>query len=280
MTVAAHAAYRAGSVDLGVSFSSPDPGIGTLDFSSTVQNLAILTFGPFDTTTYWYESRTLSSTTAPTYFTMTSVSGTTGAPFTLTVATRLFAAPSNAPTDGMSMSTAPGNQWNLYSYGRDTDYFTIPSGVGIPRSQGTLVTRYRVASNLAADQSINIPFPLDPFTSHITDQSWTGYLHLYVWISAKGTSTNPFFDFYINEAGLKPSIYLPTDVLTVPNRDTGRSGNARANSAYGRDPISGFTSLRESWVQDGFRRGTRVDPLSYDPPEPPKRPQRPEKPSI
>lgn len=191
MTVAAATFANAGSVDLGVSFSSSDPGLGSLDFSqSSSGNLGIFTFGPYATTIYWLEAAT--GVASEVNLTMTSTSGTTGAPFELSVGARMTVAERNYPFDGEPLNSAPGNTWHLYSYDSQNPLFFPYNIAGA--TLGQLAARVRVSSNLGAGGTITIPLNLGAFTPELLD-AWIGYLHVYVWISRKFSTTNPTFPF-------------------------------------------------------------------------------------
>lgn len=264
MTTTAYAATTTGFITGAGTFSVN----GALGLLQDNFNLAICEFIPTtDTNLAWINSSVLVPETSLSLY---HPLGGFGAPYNIYVAARIDGTQASFPTTGQVLP----NSWHIHSLGGE-DYFQHPNLPASGSSPGQFVGKVRVASTPVGGTTTTVPVNLSALLPAATDQSWSKKLYLNIWVQPLGGAFQTYFTLTgANTAKLN----LPSATLSVPNRDTGRSGNAWANSPYGRDPISGFASLKEGWVEDGYREGLFVDPRSYDPPEPRRRPLGPERP--
>lgn len=104
----------------------------------------------------------------------------------------------------------------------------------------------------------------------LADSDWATNnqeLRLYLWDN-RGLTTGLAFH-NSNSGGTGPSLTATGDTVTFTDRFTGISVPPSGVSRMDSSPISGRKSLRETWIEDGFR-GILVDPEDYDPPEIPE----------
>ena len=262
MTTTPLLASLQGQTDLSGQFSTSQALALT---TSGANDLMVVQFSPNVTNTaYWIES----STTLAPELSLTlpiQAGGSSGAPFYIYVV---------APSDGTLLGLIFDGvdlpaQHNVYSL---DDSFTQPKLHSIPagaKTLGVLAAKYRVAANVSNGNTITVPLDMAALIPAITNQSWTGKLYLNIWVGPGGGGTP---SINLNTGAITISINLSTATLTTPNRDTGRSGKANAQSPYQRCPVTGFTVLGEEMVSDGYRDNTLVSAKAFDPPEPPPRP--------
>jgi len=234
---------------------------GILVVNSVASHLIILEFTlTTNPTTYWVNSSELYSETI---LHLVHPSTPTGAPLIVYVVAHIDGTLGALP---LTLGALP-DRWWLHSL--DTwDYFVHPLAPITGTTQGVLAGKHTITT---ASGTTDISINMAALIPAITNQSWTGKVYLNLWVDPKPTAYN----MEITRASC--TLALPSDTMSAPNRDTGRSGSAEVGSPYGRDPISGFASLQSTWVEDGYRKGLKVDPRSWDPPEPPSRPTRPER---
>lgn len=240
-------------------FEAPS-GFGTLN-SGIQANYIILQYTPAtDSNIYWIDAST--GPNQESNLALTHLAATTGAPFDLYAAVRIDGARSDFPVGDTVLPAL----WRLRSLG-GADHFQHPKISEVGSSVGLFVGRVRVAANPGIGQVTVVPVNVSSFIPAMTDQSWSRKLYISIWANPLSGS---LVTANINLSTL--TLNLPGLTQSATNRDTGRSGNAKADSPYQRCPVTGLAILGERMVADGYREGALVHPHSWDPPEPEPRP--------